>query len=630
MIVYFCNLLLLFNFQQISTSDNQINDSSIESILSNYEMGQSIIRANSEDALEKLNKGLSRSRELNETSLIALGNYYLSELYLYQKNYLEAINTSIEASEIYKTLNNSEKLSNTYSRLGDIYFKISNFDKSHYYYYESLLIKEQLHDEIGIAKTLGKIGRIYSITPDPEIDLPKAMVNYEKALKVHKKLNDQHGIISNLSSIGSVYLKQGINQSKEVKIRKAIDFFKEALVKAEDLNLESSQATLLGNIGPCMRMLGSYEESLEYLFRALEIKKKLKNYTSAAHSCNDISETYIDMNDLQNAKKYALKAIEYAKGVSLNQERYAYYLLSEIGYNLGEFKNSFNNLKQYHALRDSIFSLKKINNINENQIKYETEKKSFIIKAQESDIALLNEKNKVKNQYLVFGTIGLLSFFGIIFLVNSWNKAKESKLIQEQFSQQLLQTQEDERIRIANDLHDSVGQKLNYISRKSQNLKQEEINDLTVKVIDEVRSISRGLYPVLLTQFGLTESIKQLILDYDEETDLFFTSEIESIDEYIDQNKSLNLYRFVQESLNNIIKHANAKAVLVSIEKTSNLVTITINDNGQGFDTNDAQKLNSLGLKTLKERIRILNGKLIIKSKPNNGTSIIAKFPVTS
>ncbi|NNC46509.1 MAG: sensor histidine kinase, partial [Winogradskyella sp.] len=383
-------------------------------------------------------------------------------------------------------------------------------------------------------------------------------------------------------------------------------------------------------IGPCMRMLGSYEESLEYLFRALEIKKKLKNYTSAAHSCNDISETYIDMNDLPNAKKYALKAIEYAKGVSLNQERYAYYLLSEIGYNLGEFKNSFNNLKQYHALRDSIFSLKKINNINENQIKYETEKKSFIIKAQESDIALLNEKNKVKNQYLVFGTIGLLSFFGIIFLVNSWNKAKESKLIQEQFSQQLLQTQEDERIRIANDLHDSVGQKLNYISRKSQNLKQEEINDLTVKVIDEVRSISRGLYPVLLTQFGLTESIKQLILDYDEETDLFFTSEIESIDEYIDQNKSLNLYRFVQESLNNIIKHANAKAVLVSIEKTSNLVTITINDNGQGFDTNDAQKLNSLGLKTLKERIRILNGKLIIKSKPNNGTSIIAKFPVTS
>jgi signal transduction histidine kinase len=88
------------------------------------------------------------------------------------------------------------------------------------------------------------------------------------------------------------------------------------------------------------------------------------------------------------------------------------------------------------------------------------------------------------------------------------------------------------------------------------------------------------------------------------------------------------LYRFVQESINNIIKHANAKAVSISIEKGSNTITVAINDNGKGFDTNAAQKLNSLGLKTLKERIRILNGKLVIKSKPNKGTSIIAKFPV--
>jgi signal transduction histidine kinase len=624
--LYFWSLLLFLNFQQNGPNDKNV--SIVNEINSFYLSGQNLISTDSKESLHQLNKGLMLSKDLNAPLLIALGNLHLSEYYLSENNFTESINAVNKALKIYKTLKDKKALSNCNSRLGDIYFKNSNFDKSHYYHFEALRLNEQLNDELGVAKSLRKIGGILTITPDPEIDLPKAMVNYKKALAIYEKIEDEKGIMSCLSNIGSINLKEGINQSKQEKIIKAIDLFKEALSKAEKLNDTISQGMLLGNIGPSLRVLNRNDESLSYLFRSLKMKVARKDSTSAAHSCNDITETYMALNDLKNAKKYALKAVDYSRGVSLNQERYAFYLLSEINSSLGDHKTANNDLKLFYQLADSIFSLKKLASIDENQVKYETEKKSFIIKAQESDIDLLNEKNKVKNQFIAFGSIGILAFFGLILLVRSRNKAKENQVIQEQFSQQLLRTQEDERTRIANDLHDSVGQKLNFISRKSQNLKQDEISDLTTKVIDEVRSISRGLYPVLLTQFGLTESIKQLVLDYDEETDLFFTSEIDSIDESIDKNESLNLYRFVQESINNIIKHADAKAVSISIEKVSNTIIVSINDNGKGFDTNDGQKLNSLGLKTLKERIRILNGKLIIKSKQNKGTSIIAKFPV--
>ena len=289
------------------------------------------------------------------TNANLLAKLYLngSNSYYEEKNYPKSIEYINKTLSIFENLNNNLEKSNCYFKLGIIYNKIQDYEKSIFYYFESLKIKEQLKDEKGVAASLEEIGRIYMITPDADIDLPKARLNINKAIEIYEKLNDEIGINSSLTNLGAINLKEGINHQNENKIHVAIKLFKEALKKSEKLGLESSQASLLGNIGPSLRMLDEYDESLEYLFKSLKIKKKLMNYTGAAHSCNDISETYIDMNNLPKAKEYALKAIKFAKGVSINQERYAYYLLSEIEYNLGEYKNSFNDLKQYHKLADS-------------------------------------------------------------------------------------------------------------------------------------------------------------------------------------------------------------------------------------------------------------------------------------
>ncbi|MFT5761790.1 MAG: signal transduction histidine kinase [Polaribacter sp.] len=604
--------------QNNRSKDTIVTTSSTTQIQENYTKGVALLSTeNLEEAFTSISIGLDKSLKANDKNLIGNGYLYLGEYFKKKNNYpkaLENLNTSLK---LFLELNNEAKIADCYLNLGAIYYNMSSYEKALFNYFKSLEISEKRNDIRSIALGLESIGRVYLLT----INLKEAQDNFKRALEIYEELKDNEGIVFNLSNLGASYQKGG-------NIEKAIELFKTALPIAQKSNLEVRESVLLGNIGSSNRALKKYDESLDYLFKALEIKLRLKNYASAAHSCNDISETYLEMNNLKKAKEYAFKAIQYAKGLNIHKERFANYLLSKIEYQSGNYKNSYNNLKRFHRIQDSLFSIEKIASINEMQIKYETEKKNLKIETQESNIALLDSKHRIKNQWLLFGGLALLLIFISIILLRSRNTVKKEKLLQQQFSENLLKSQEEERTRIARELHDSVGQQLTLIKKKSQNENQEEITVLTNNALEEVRSISRGLYPALLKQLGLTESIEQLIHDYDEQTELFFSVDIDNINKYFTESTSLNFYRLIQECLTNIIKHAKAKSVTVSIKKENNAIITLISDNGKGFNINDSKKKNSLGLKTIFERIRIMNGNLSIDSKPNNGTSFIFSIPV--
>ena len=572
---------------------------------------------NFKDAFAVISKGLDIAEKENDKDLIGFGNFYLGNYFAKQKSYSRAVIYYNNSLNVFTQLNNEVEIANSFFNIGKMYQYTFEFEKALFNFFKSLKIAEKRNDEKQIADNLTKIGEVYLLTPD----LKKAQINFNKAIEIYTKINKKKEIIGNLINLGASYQKQG-------NITKAIEIFKRGLVKAINANLKISESILLGNIGSSSRRIKKYDTSLEYLFKSLSLKLKLKRYASAAHTCNDISETYIEIGNLVKAKEYALKAIEYAKKRSLHQERYAYYVLSNIEYSLGNYKSAIKNLKQYHILQDSLFSIEKIASINEMQIKYETEKKNLKIETQQSNIALLDTENRVKNQWLLFGGTGLLVVFLFITLYKSRNAVKKEKKLQQQFSENLLVSQEEERTRIARELHDSVGQQLTLIKRKSQNENQKEITILTNNALEEVRSISKGLYPALLKQLGLTESIEQLINDYDEQTKLFFSVDIDNVNEYFTESTSLNFYRLIQECLTNIIKHAKAKSVTLSIKKQSNAIITLISDNGKGFNVNDSKKKNSLGLKTIFERIRIMNGNISIDSQPNNGTSFIFSIPI--
>ena len=608
---------LLFHFF-ISLSINAQKATTIQ-IDEYYNEGSFLLESNKlEEAFQNFNLGLEEAKKSNNELLIAEGNFNIAEYYLKKKDMEQAILFYMNALNDYNNLKNQTEVSKCYQRLANVYRRVTNYEKSLFYNFEYLRINELLNDESQMAIALDQIGSIYLRTGDYD----DAEISLKRALELNLKSNNRKEILSNYSSLGALNQKNG---NYEV----ALEYFNKGLKETQELGLKNNESILLGNIGSTNRSLNNYDESLSYLFRALEIKKQLKNKRgSTAHTCNDISETYMKLNDFVKAKEYAMLAIEYSENENLDQERYAYYLLSKWNYKLGEFEESYNNLNIYNRLNDSVFSIKKAASIKELQVKYDVEKQDLKIKTQEADIALLDEKNKVKNQWLLFGGLGLLGIFGFVMLNRSISAAKKRGRLQEKFSHDLIAAQEDERTRVSKDLHDSVGQQLTLVKRKAQVLEQEELSLMINTALEEVRGISRALYPSNLKQLGLTESIEQLLLDIDEVSEMFFSINIENIDLVFNEEQSLNFYRFIQEAVNNVLKHAKAKALLVSIKKSNDFVEVLIKDNGLGFDDVRALKKKSLGLKTMSERIRMLKGNLIIESQKGEGAVITAKIAI--
>mgnify|MGYP000040878958 CR=1 FL=1 len=217
----------------------------------------------------------------------------------------------------------------------------------------------------------------------------------------------------------------------------------------------------------------------------------------------------------------------------------------------------------------------------------------------------------------------------LLAVLNARKNLKERQAVQEAFSQNLISAREEERTTVARDLHDSVGQKLMLLTKITRTNKNNELETLSSSSLEELRTVLRGLHPPAIKDLGITKAIEALVNEVDSHTDIFFTNDIENIDNILSNDNALHLYRIIQESLNNIVKHANAKATFVNIEKVKKQILVEIKDNGNGFDFSKNTKHGAhFGMKTLKERAKIIRSKLDIVSQHNQGTVIKLVIPI--
>ncbi len=237
----------------------------------------------------------------------------------------------------------------------------------------------------------------------------------------------------------------------------------------------------------------------------------------------------------------------------------------------------------------------------------------------------------IKNPFWRIWWFWLLSIFslGLVVILYLNQKNKRALKRQAQITQDIINAQEEERTRVALELHDSVGQQLMLLTRKSKNSNDASMETLAKDTLQNVRTISQGLHPVVLERLGFTAGINDLINTIDANTELFFTVEIENIDDYLNNQKALHLYRIVQEVLHNIVKHAEATSVTIDIHKKKSTIEVVIEDNGKGFDYEHQMKVSkSLGMKSLLERSKIINAKLNINSISKVGTITQLTFPI--
>ncbi len=210
------------------------------------------------------------------------------------------------------------------------------------------------------------------------------------------------------------------------------------------------------------------------------------------------------------------------------------------------------------------------------------------------------------------------------------------------FSRQVLERLEDERRRIAVNLHDSLGQTLLVIKNHAMLAMQgspeetglrhrlDEISGTTSQAIEEVRRITHGLRPYQLDRLGLTQAVRALTDRASRHNSILFASRIDDIDDLFDKDSEIHVYRIVQEAITNVVKHSAATEAAVVVKKWATFVSLSIRDNGRGFDPakQSAQRHDlGYGLSGIAERVRILKGTLALDSKPGEGTSLTVEVP---
>lgn len=222
----------------------------------------------------------------------------------------------------------------------------------------------------------------------------------------------------------------------------------------------------------------------------------------------------------------------------------------------------------------------------------------------------------------------------------SYYKAVDKKKKEfEEFKTKIIESQEKDWKLIAGELHDSVGQNLSAINIfLQQNIKKidegyhdsetlEQASNLILETLDEVRRISQKLYPKQIERLGLTISLQAMIERLAAATGIKFRHNIENIDKFLSKENEIQFFRVIQEVLNNIIKHANAKNVSLDIRKSKIFITTEIEDDGIGFDIENLP-IKGFGLMNIEERLRILKGTYDIKSEFDKGTKFKITVPV--
>lgn len=226
--------------------------------------------------------------------------------------------------------------------------------------------------------------------------------------------------------------------------------------------------------------------------------------------------------------------------------------------------------------------------------------------------------------------LGLISFF----FNKKIKKLKEERERQNYFSKLLIESQEEERKRLSKELHDSLGQNLlvakNWLLlyKNSETKDEDELDKITELVgdsISEVREISSNLHPHQLERLGLNKAIISMVKKLTEKSSLNIDTQLDEIQGKLTKDQEINIFRIIQESLNNILKHSKASEASVVLSMKDNTCKLRIMDNGIGFPvertTDSVTSFEGLGLHSIRERAKLINANLVILSD-EKGTNI--------
>lgn len=508
-------------------------------------------------------------------------------------NFDAAIKNYNESLKLFEQINNINGIANSQSNIGLIYYDVENYKKAEEYTLKSMETRQKTKDDYGISVSLVNMARIY----DKQMRFQDAVNALEKSKEIKIKIKDDRGLSTVYNNLTSIYLK-----------------------------------------------IKNFYKAIEYGKKSLEYSQRVSSKLNMIYSLGALSDIYLLKKDYSNALQFIEKGIILADETDNKPALQDFFIRSENIYrNLGDYKKAYYFLNKKDSINKLLFDLEKEKIISETEEKYQSEKKEKEIALQKATI--LKNELVIKNNRLVITLmiVGLIALVGLLFgyykrqsFINSQIK-KELELKTEL---QKIETENElhtERLRISRDLHDNIGSQLTFITSSLDNFnyKFKEKGEVNVEKIDEISQFTKN------TIFELRDTIWALnqneisIDNFDIRIQSFIEKaraahpdviiEFTSKDKetlMLNSLKGINVLRFLQEAINNALKHAKASKISINTFAKNNQLHICISDDGVGFDLNEISQ--GFGLDNMQKRIADSGGTLQIISSKGKGTEIKA------
>lgn len=526
-------------------------------------------------------QGLNLARQLNNKKAITLLSQTLGKAY-YQTNQYDssACYYNIAAAILSKT-NQQSLLTDDYSKLAKAYVKLKNYDKALEFCMLAISYAPKTGERTELMETLNQVGALY-----------EAKNNYREALSYFRKAFD---------------IKDSLNLVRQT-------------------NQNTSEAYSHQFMGDVMGSI-KQSQSVQEILKTIDVKKSLNDTLALSINYFNLGVLYKNKRQYQQSLDALKNCLQFAIQINYtDMQRSATNELADLYEQMGNYEQSLIYLKKHATIKSSAN-----NTIDELQAKYEIKQREDQVLQQQFEIT--------KRNYWMAGIcIFILLMLFAVFFYYKQNQLKQRNIAM----QAIIAAEESERRRIAQDLHDSVsqtisaakinlsviGSELPFINEEQRGRFEKVIN-LVDYGFKEVRTISHNMMPWALHKTGLAQVIKQFIenIRNDNTAINFFSS---GFDSPFDDTIEIILYRVLQESVNNVMKHAQADRLDISLIRNEDSISLTIEDNGKGFDTTNPDIFKGMGLNNLRSRINFLKGKAEFDSQVNRGTLVSVYIPLTN
>jgi signal transduction histidine kinase len=576
------------------------------------------------------------SEELDDQARLGKGFYSYGDLLDVQGRKDSALYYIQKSLVIHTNLQDSTRLIANYNALGNLFMNVGEHDSSIVYYLKAAQLAELTGNRIFLGAIYNNLGKMF-----------RRMLLYEKsryylglALELNKEYNNLLMVVQSLSHLGTLMAMAG-------NLDSALFYFDLASEEIKPLKVIQELGDLNNNYAIVFEQLDKPDDALEYFKKAFEIYSEIGYLEGTTIALKNIGRMFSIKGNYSLAQVYLDSALNVATKAGYSENRRL--ILEDIKDNYhraGNDKKAFEYYELFFALYDSMLNVDKVKAMDELEKKYQKQKdQATILSLEKENLKKTNQRNTT----VFIATIILaLILFALVYFRQ---RARKDRIISQQKIRQLeeekkllsakllIEGQEEERKRIALELHDGLGvllsaTKLQFTSIADISPENKPLIDRATHLLEQatgdVRRISHNMMPGLLTKMGFYEAVGDMIDNINDTPEINAVFVIEGDQSRLPENKEIMLYRVVQEMVNNTLKYARAKNITLKVVNSDSYLNMIYSDDGVGFDLNKILESpnTNIGLKSIESRIGFLNGEIKLETSPGHGVRYAISVPL--